>query len=995
MSRDQQRYRKIYSYYRVQPRTDTLEVIVDESLDWKRSVRAASAASHALSGAGTTLTVGGVTIVDEDRVLLKDQSTGSQNGIYYFEVTGGNYVLTRASDSRQGTLTCGAATYVEEGTHAGKIFILSTNDPVTVGSTSLTWTQFASGGGGTSPEYWSSTTSGSIYTTGSVVVRGGLSSVDAASDLGTDVFFFVSGSITGSGADNKKSVFGGDVVLSGSLQVAGDQVEITGSLSVTNGISGSLTKLTNGSSYIVAGTGISVVSASNGQVTIAASASGLGGSGTANFIPKFATSTTLGDSILQEGSGINYIGSNSTFLTSSGYGITFPNAQVWAFPSNTFALDINGKFKFDTFSGNLGIGTPSSAAQKIHVAINNGSTSSPIVNDSTSIIRFQNFDTTSNNSTSIINADGNGGDINSYIQFINVDHFSNKGALAFGTRNGASSGTRIRIDEDGNVGIGSVTPTSVGADVFLFVSGSSGSLGTTDRGVSAFGGDVIVSGSLKIGTGSVTLTSNNIQFGSTSMRVEKNGNDMKFFDISNPSGLTLSELAVGGGGGSSPEYWSSPSSGFIYSTGSVGIGSTVNDSSYKLNVYQTTNFDDLRVKIEQAGADYSSKLYLVGGNSFLTYGDPYGAPTNEISSLYRDGIGDLQPMWRIWGGSVTSNMAFDTGGVEAMRINASQNVGIGTSTLTARVNVLGSNGNIGMIVQGGTTAPAINKPILQVKGYDGGVVLHVSGSSTHGARVGIGTTNPREICRLDVGSKASTATDNYVAVNAATTGECGFSWSDGGTQLWKFQRAASTSNISLVESGASNIALLCEYSTGNVGINTSNPSEKLHIDTGNIKVDTSGYGVRLASSPSNADAQTLDAYYEADLSAVIDCSGNEGNGVYVLDVAYDTLKMTRVGRLVTIGGDLRIDSLGDTPSGRLYILLGTTSGQYPSMDTAASVYVTGAIDLSGAIASSIQAYVEASTDKMYIDGYLDGSKVDIATQVGAGVTIKISVTYAV
>ena len=45
-------------------------------------------------------------------------------------------------------------------------------------------------------------------------------------------------------------------------------VGITGSLGATLGLSGSLTQLTDGSSYLVAGTNINIVSASNGQITI-------------------------------------------------------------------------------------------------------------------------------------------------------------------------------------------------------------------------------------------------------------------------------------------------------------------------------------------------------------------------------------------------------------------------------------------------------------------------------------------------------------------------------------------------------------------------------------------------------------------------------------------------------------------------------------------------------------------------------------------------------
>jgi len=93
-------------------------------------------------------------------------------------------------------------------------------------------------------------------------------------------------------------------------------------------------------------------------------------------------------------------------------------------------------------------------------------------------------------------------------------------------------------------------PSSLpGGDISFFVSGSIGGKGNTaERTVAVFGGDVAVSGSLTVGTGSVTITSNDIQFGSAVMKIAKDGNDLKFFDITNPSGFTLTSLASGGGG---------------------------------------------------------------------------------------------------------------------------------------------------------------------------------------------------------------------------------------------------------------------------------------------------------------------------------------------------------------------------------------------------------------------------------------------------------------
>jgi len=77
--------------------------------------------------------------------------------------------------------------------------------------------------GGTIPEtFFSSTTAGSIFTTGSAAFVGGAASIDAPIDTGTDVFFFISGAIGSVGtAVTGTAVFGGDTVVSGTLHIMG------------------------------------------------------------------------------------------------------------------------------------------------------------------------------------------------------------------------------------------------------------------------------------------------------------------------------------------------------------------------------------------------------------------------------------------------------------------------------------------------------------------------------------------------------------------------------------------------------------------------------------------------------------------------------------------------------------------------------------------------------------------------------------------------------
>jgi hypothetical protein len=110
-------------------------------LDVKQSVRAATTANITLSG---TQTIDGVAVIAGDRVLVKNQSTGSQNGIY--AVAAGSW--SRATDADvDSEINAGMFCFVEEGTvNADTGWVLSTNAPTTVGTTSLTFAQFSGAG---------------------------------------------------------------------------------------------------------------------------------------------------------------------------------------------------------------------------------------------------------------------------------------------------------------------------------------------------------------------------------------------------------------------------------------------------------------------------------------------------------------------------------------------------------------------------------------------------------------------------------------------------------------------------------------------------------------------------------------------------------------------------------------------------------------------------------------------------------------------------------
>jgi len=134
---------------------------VANGLDVKDSVRYASTANIAGTydnGAGTitagsngALSIDGQTPSQGDRVLLKDQSSAVQNGIYTVTTVGDGstaYVLTRGPDADTAAeLTGGTFFFVEEGSaNADNGYVATHNGTPTLGSTDITFSQFSGAG---------------------------------------------------------------------------------------------------------------------------------------------------------------------------------------------------------------------------------------------------------------------------------------------------------------------------------------------------------------------------------------------------------------------------------------------------------------------------------------------------------------------------------------------------------------------------------------------------------------------------------------------------------------------------------------------------------------------------------------------------------------------------------------------------------------------------------------------------------------------------------
>lgn len=113
-------------------------------IDYKQAVRVVTVSNVALTG-GAPLVVDGVTLLQNNRVLVTGQSSPSQNGLFVVQTpgTGSDGTWIRSSDANtSGEIEAGMIVMVTEGAiYADTQWKLTTNDPIVLGATALIFTQ--------------------------------------------------------------------------------------------------------------------------------------------------------------------------------------------------------------------------------------------------------------------------------------------------------------------------------------------------------------------------------------------------------------------------------------------------------------------------------------------------------------------------------------------------------------------------------------------------------------------------------------------------------------------------------------------------------------------------------------------------------------------------------------------------------------------------------------------------------------------------------------
>lgn len=211
-------------------------------IDYKQAVRVITVTNVTLSG-GAPTPVDGVNLSAGDRVLVTGQSTGSQNGIYQVQTvgSGSNGTWIRSTDTNAtGELEAGTIVMVTEGTvFADTQWKLTTNNPIVIGTTALTFEQN------------SAYAFGNIFANGTAVLANSVGSTvtftagnniaitgnNASKTIAFDVTGISLNSIS-NGTSNVNVVSSGGNVTVGVGGTANVAVFSTGGLSVTGNVQG-------------------------------------------------------------------------------------------------------------------------------------------------------------------------------------------------------------------------------------------------------------------------------------------------------------------------------------------------------------------------------------------------------------------------------------------------------------------------------------------------------------------------------------------------------------------------------------------------------------------------------------------------------------------------------------------------------------------------------------------------------------------------------------
>ncbi len=418
----------------------------------------------------------------------------------------------------------------------------------------------------------------------------------------------------------------------------------------------------------------------------------------------------------------------------------------------------------------------------------------------------------------------------------------------------------------------------------------------------------------------------------------------------------------------------------ITTTGNVGIGT--NNPAGLLELYK-------------AGSNANLKLYAFSSSAYDSQLQ-FSANTNAAVE-YSAGLDNNDNNFKIYSGE-------NVRGTNEFVINPSGNVGIGTTNPTAKLYVNGTSifNDIATFTQPVVVATPILGPHAATKSYVDSTIASATSSITlwggtiggnvwnlNSGNVGIGTTNALE--KLDLRDGNLYISDSDLATNSAG-GAIKFGRPDGYASNWLasigsytttgYDRIGLTFNTSFGTS-QERIRITPE---GNVGIGTTNPTTKLHIENGVIRANNIVAVGSSAAHPTGIGSY-IELYMLGEVGRILPY-----DGASYKDLAIGDWNGGNPNIMLKVGGNVGIGN--GSPSNKLSVAgsadfsgnvgIGTTN-------PTAKLYVNGT-SIFNDIATFTQPVVVATpilgphaATKSYVDSTIASATSSIATLWGGTV----------
>ena len=292
---------------------------IAQGLNPKQAVKCATTANITLSGLQTIDTY---TTLAGDRVLVKNQSTSSENGIYI----AGSSAWTRATDMDVWSEVPGAYTVILNGNQAQTGWVCTASDTGTIGVTAMPWVQFSG-----SATYYAGTGLSLVANTFSITDTGVTAATKGSASKTVTATVNAQGQLT--------SLTDQDIAIAGTQITSGLVSPTYGGTGVNNG-SNTLTwnasyslnqSVASGDAPTFTGTNFSAIpnaALSNSAITVNGTSISLGGSGTITAVNPNAL--TLGTGL----SGTSYDGSTAVTAAIANTGVTANSYTYGSFTVN-------------------------------------------------------------------------------------------------------------------------------------------------------------------------------------------------------------------------------------------------------------------------------------------------------------------------------------------------------------------------------------------------------------------------------------------------------------------------------------------------------------------------------------------------------------------------------------------------------------------------------------------------------------------------------------